>query len=64
MLNQCRERFELVGIAGDQATLAFVDVRQRPESIPLDLVQPLWMGKRLTGTAKGHGLELREGHCE
>ena len=39
-----------------------VNVDESPESIPLDLIQPLWGGKRLTETAKGHRLELREGH--
>jgi hypothetical protein len=55
-------RFELVAVAGNQAAFAFVDVRQRPETVPLDLEQTLWMDKGLSGATKGHGLERWEGH--
>jgi len=37
-------------------------VRQRPEPVPFDLENPLWMGERVTDTTERHGLELREGH--
>jgi hypothetical protein len=39
-----------------------IDLDERPEPVPLDLEKPFWMRKRVTGTAKGHWLELREGH--
>jgi hypothetical protein len=39
------ERFELVTVPGDQSAFALIDVCQRPEPVPLDLEQPLWMGK-------------------
>jgi len=39
-----------------------LDMHQRPEAIPLDLENPVWIGKRLASAAKGHWLELREGH--
>jgi hypothetical protein len=50
-------------LPGDQAAFAFVDECQRLEPVPFDLEKPFWMGKRVTGTAYRHGLELRKGHC-
>jgi hypothetical protein len=58
------ERFELVVLAGDQSACAMVDVCQRSEAVPLDLVQPFWMGEQGTGTAERHGLELRKGQLQ
>jgi hypothetical protein len=39
-----------------------IDLDERPEPVPFDLKNPFSMGKRVTGTAKGHGLEPW-GHC-
>ena len=39
-----------IAVPGHQMAVTFVDVRQRPELVPLNLENPLWMEKRLTGT--------------
>jgi hypothetical protein len=41
-----------------------IDLDERPQPIPLDLENPLWMGKPLPDSGKRHGLELREGHLQ
>jgi hypothetical protein len=37
-----------------------LDPDQRPEPIPLDLKNPVRMGKRLASATERHGLEMRE----
>jgi hypothetical protein len=59
---QTGETLEGISVARDKPHAVLVGIKQRPEPVPLDLVNPVWMREWRTGAAEGHGLKMREGH--
>jgi hypothetical protein len=52
--------FELVPVAGYQSAMAILEVCQTAKGVPLNLKEPVRMGKRPWRTANWHGLKLRQ----
>jgi hypothetical protein len=48
-------------IPRDEPVRTVLNVNERPETIPLDLENPVAMGKRLASATERHGLEMRKG---
>jgi hypothetical protein len=51
---------DLVPVAGDQPPMAIFEVCQGAKAVPLDLKEPLTMGKGPRRTANRHGLKMRQ----
>jgi hypothetical protein len=57
---QSWEGLELISVAGDQLAMAVFDVCQGAKAVPLDLKEPVRMGKGPWRTANWHGLKIRQ----
>ena len=59
---QAGEGLEHISVAEDESHTVFIGKQQCPKSVPFKLKNPVWMGKRLSDSTEGYGLELRKGH--
>jgi hypothetical protein len=59
---QTWEGLECVSVAGYKPHAVLVRMKQRPESVPLDLEEPIGVREGLRAAAEGYGLEPRKGH--
>ena len=61
-LAEAGEGFEDIAVPGYQPHAIVIGKQQSPETVPLDLKQPIWMAERPSEIAEGHGLEQMERH--
>ena len=57
---ESRERLKLIPVAGDQPAMAILEVCQSAKTIPLELIDPVRMGKWPGRTADWHRLKIQQ----